>query len=358
MKKRIICAAATAAVLCSMGVSTVSAAAAGDINGDGKIDSKDATAILTDYAGVILGKPSAIDKTAADVNSDNTVDSKDASKILSYYAESILGKNVGSIISYVPPVSDNTLYAPLIIDTMSGYDAGEYIIFDLNKDGYNECIMKVGTCEADYMYKVYTRDKTTCRYVGELGAGHSSLMTYKNELYRIYAHMGIENIDKIEYKNNSLDYKSYYESPGMLEEYYIPDGFAFAPVKYEINGVVFNKYAIPSSLCADSKVYSTWELSGEYRSGSTVCSVSMYTSGDSYDDVGSISVTDSSLSLDTGTNTLYTYYYDEDSNIYVSYTDEGFMLVGFSKVNGKIYADIYIDGYSVAKLPMTRHYES
>lgn len=64
----------------------------GDANKDGKLDSKDATAILVDYAGSLLGKKSTLDIKAADINKDNKVDSKDATAVLVKYAESILKK--------------------------------------------------------------------------------------------------------------------------------------------------------------------------------------------------------------------------------------------------------------------------
>lgn len=63
----------------------------GDINGDNKIDSKDAVLVLKDYAENLAGKSTAIDKTVADVNADNSVDSKDAVWILRYYANTLTG---------------------------------------------------------------------------------------------------------------------------------------------------------------------------------------------------------------------------------------------------------------------------
>ncbi|MBR3420740.1 MAG: hypothetical protein IKG98_01545 [Ruminococcus sp.] len=62
----------------------------GDPNGDGKVDAKDATFVLGEYAlrstdGVTEPLPLEIE-TAADVNADSFIDAKDASSILAYYS--------------------------------------------------------------------------------------------------------------------------------------------------------------------------------------------------------------------------------------------------------------------------------
>ena len=62
----------------------------GDPNDDGKVDAKDATFVLGEYAlrstdGVTEPLPPEIE-TAADVNADGFIDAKDASSILAYYS--------------------------------------------------------------------------------------------------------------------------------------------------------------------------------------------------------------------------------------------------------------------------------
>lgn len=61
----------------------------GDINGDGNVDSADASAVLAAYACVSSGKETpfySYQQSAADLNGDNNVDAVDATLILSYYA--------------------------------------------------------------------------------------------------------------------------------------------------------------------------------------------------------------------------------------------------------------------------------
>jgi hypothetical protein len=61
----------------------------GDVNKDGTLDARDATAILSEYAKNSAGAKGAFDKAqsiAADVNGDEIIDGNDATKVLSYYA--------------------------------------------------------------------------------------------------------------------------------------------------------------------------------------------------------------------------------------------------------------------------------
>lgn len=68
----------------------------GDVDGNGTVDSADATLVLIEYSFIQTGKsgeftPEQIE--AADVNKDGLIDSSDASKILEYYADKSTGKN-------------------------------------------------------------------------------------------------------------------------------------------------------------------------------------------------------------------------------------------------------------------------
>jgi hypothetical protein len=60
----------------------------GDLNGDGKIDSVDASNLLQAYAVFATGQaqPTEHELAVSDVNYDGKIDSVDASKVLSYYA--------------------------------------------------------------------------------------------------------------------------------------------------------------------------------------------------------------------------------------------------------------------------------
>lgn len=73
----------------SLGKAPEKAAGAGDVNGDGKVDSSDASLVLAEYAQLSTGKNSVLSETAAklaDLNKDGKIDSSDASMILAYYS--------------------------------------------------------------------------------------------------------------------------------------------------------------------------------------------------------------------------------------------------------------------------------
>ena len=66
----------------------------GDMDGNGAIDGKDATAILSYYASISAGKDiklTADQAKAADVNGSSVIDGVDATTVLSYYASSSVG---------------------------------------------------------------------------------------------------------------------------------------------------------------------------------------------------------------------------------------------------------------------------
>ncbi|MCR5602050.1 MAG: hypothetical protein K6G33_15095 [Ruminococcus sp.] len=74
----------------------------GDINGDGLVDSADASAVLAAYAYVSSGKECPLysyQQSAADLNGDNNVDAVDATLILSYYAWNSVSGDENAILS-------------------------------------------------------------------------------------------------------------------------------------------------------------------------------------------------------------------------------------------------------------------
>lgn len=148
--KKIISAVMCAGVLSSgIVLSTANAAAnLGDVNGDNKIDSKDAVLVLKDYAENLAGKSTTIDKTVADVNANNNVDSKDAVWILRYYANTLTGyeKDISEFIKNPPvepapaqtePPKANYYYgqtSPDFVDAPGWY---HYYIYNTGNGGYS-----------------------------------------------------------------------------------------------------------------------------------------------------------------------------------------------------------------------------
>ncbi len=69
----------------------------------------------------------------------------------------------------------------------------EYLVYDVDKDGTPELLIKIGTCEADYHGRLYTMGPNGPFQVGEdLGLGHSSFYSDpgENGIILMYGHMG------------------------------------------------------------------------------------------------------------------------------------------------------------------------
>lgn len=63
----------------------------GDVNGDGVVDTVDASLILKEYANISSGGEPTLDPAVADVNKDGAVDSSDHSYVMDYYMKKSSG---------------------------------------------------------------------------------------------------------------------------------------------------------------------------------------------------------------------------------------------------------------------------
>lgn len=55
----------------------------------------------------------------------------------------------------------------------------DYFLYDIDKDGVKELLLLNGTCEADYVYKIYTIGNGSARYIDEVNG--SCVMFYEDE---------------------------------------------------------------------------------------------------------------------------------------------------------------------------------
>ncbi len=75
-----------------------------------------------------------------------------------------------------------------------------YLVYDIDKDGTPELVIKTGTCEADYHGWIYAfRDGQAVQVGGELGLGHSSFYSDpgENGIILMYGHMGYASAQRI-----------------------------------------------------------------------------------------------------------------------------------------------------------------
>lgn len=135
-------------------------------------------------------------------------------------------------------------YGPLLDQTLEKYenDMGKYLlyyVYDIDKNGVRELIVQTGTCEADYMYEIYTIQDGKAVYLGEIAGGHTSFFAdekggAEDYIIQMYAQMGYERICHVSLQNGvpvSEEISSrevpadeeYYSNEYPLEYAYITD---------------------------------------------------------------------------------------------------------------------------------------
>ena len=106
-------------------------------------------------------------------------------------------------------------------ETMGG-DYLTYGLCDLDGDGVLEMLVMEGTCEADFIWHVYTVGEMGAKEVGSFGGGHSKLyLDDEDGVLCVYGQMGHERIDRITYDGQ-------YISIHTLQEQDLADGEAYS----------------------------------------------------------------------------------------------------------------------------------
>ncbi len=120
------------------------------------------------------------------------------------------------------------VYGPLLDQAGNEYGQSmDYFLYDIDKDGVKELLLLNGTCEADYVYKIYTIGNGSARYIDEVNG--SCVMFYEDEnggtekyIISVQARMGCERVSKIWLKDGKVSTEeiSYKEEVGIDEDYY------------------------------------------------------------------------------------------------------------------------------------------
>lgn len=99
----------------------------------------------------------------------------------------------------------DALYEDMIDKEMADEYTLHYIT-DVDNDGKAEYLLQVGTCEADYMLRVYQYRDGKVQEVGEEGFGHSWVCQYPdhNGIVIVSQHMGAENLFVVSIENGKL----------------------------------------------------------------------------------------------------------------------------------------------------------
>lgn len=77
-----------------------------------------------------------------------------------------------------------------------------YYIYDIDKDGTKELLVQDGTCEADYVYKIYTIKDGECVYIDEISGFHTGFYADENGgtedyIIQVQGHMMYETLSYV-----------------------------------------------------------------------------------------------------------------------------------------------------------------
>lgn len=76
-------------------------------------------------------------------------------------------------------------------------------LYDINKDGINELFVKIGSCDIDYTYFVFTYVNGKVDMLGSFYGGHSSLYEYTgNGVTSYFLHQDCEAVSTISMTDN------------------------------------------------------------------------------------------------------------------------------------------------------------
>ena len=119
----------------------------------------------------------------------------------------------------------------------------EYYLYDVDGNGITELIVKAGTCEADYVFRICTIENNQIVFLGEVGGGHSMLFSCaEGGFYILYGHMGYEAISRVTYNNGLLSEELLSQRElGPDDDYATPGGI--------INCTTINDFTLLRDVC-------------------------------------------------------------------------------------------------------------
>ena len=102
------------------------------------------------------------------------------------------------------------LYDPILQDINATYGSMNiYYFFDIDKNGVKELLAEEGTCEGDYMYKIYTISDGKSKYLGEVSGFHCGFYMDENNgtgdyIIRAEGFQGYERLSYIKIENGTV----------------------------------------------------------------------------------------------------------------------------------------------------------
>lgn len=135
------------------------------------------------------------------------------------------------------------IYGPLLDKDYQEY--GEYMdygVYDIDKDGTKELLLREGTCEADYMFQIYTIQNGESVYLDEISGFHTGFYAdenggTENYIIQVQGHMAVEYVyhvkledgiimtEEISRRELSGGNDTYYSNPYPIEMASVRDKF-------------------------------------------------------------------------------------------------------------------------------------
>ena len=137
----------------------------------------------------------------------------------------------------------------------SEYTPYEYYLYDIDKDGIPELILKRGTCEADYNGEIYKNDGYAVRAaVYDIGMGHMGFYSEpgENGILFNWGHMGSHDLERVTLKK--VDWSYELQSEELISEFIEGDG------EYtEVSSVVPGAVSLPWSKMSSNLLVEKYE---------------------------------------------------------------------------------------------------
>ena len=108
---------------------------------------------------------------------------------------------------------DNPDYDPNWVDAEAAEVTGSYVLYDIDKDGVPELLMRYGLGEAGAHTTVYGYADGAVTELGDIPSGHSSFYAWpgENAIARNWGHMGGHFVEKISLVDGDLQVETVFE---------------------------------------------------------------------------------------------------------------------------------------------------
>ena len=122
---------------------------------------------------------------------------------------------LGGLAEQVKVLRDSTRpdYDPNTVELEIGEISGTYVLYDIDKDGVPELLLRYGLGEAGYHTTVYGYMDGTVSELGDVPTGHTSLYTWPGENAVAYnwGHMGGHFVDQLSIVDGALEETKFFE---------------------------------------------------------------------------------------------------------------------------------------------------